>query len=69
MAGLAAEGEAGDEGGDEVGDEVGDEARVEPGGAGAVAGEGSELTERLRRLARLWDGFPTLLAREIPFGG
>ena len=65
MAGLAAEGEAGDE----VGDEVGDEARVEPGGAGAVAGEGSELTERLRRLARLWDGFPTLLAREIPFGG
>ena len=57
MAGLAAEGEAGDE------------ARVETGAAGAVAGEGSELTERLRRLARLWDGFPTLLAREIPFGG
>ena len=41
------------------------------GGEGAEAGavaEGDDLMEKLGRLGKLWDGFPTLLAREIPFG-
>ena len=57
----------GDQGaGEEV--EGGGKAHAEEGvEAGAVA-EGDDLMERLGRLGRLWDGFPTLLAREIPFG-
>ena len=45
----------------------GGEGAREGAEAGAVA-EGDDLMEKLGRLGKLWDGFPTLLAREIPFG-